>query len=85
MRRKRDESEVTPGGLVKALRKVPETRLSIIELTWKVAGKDGSLKPETVAFHRKEIDQAVDQAEAYAKETKETVSCLIRIGSTSSL
>lgn len=72
-----------PHDLVRALRKVPETRLRIIELVWKVAEKDGSLKPETVSFHRKEIDQAVSQAEAYTKETKEMTHCLRRIVSTS--
>ena len=68
-----------PCDLVKALKKVPETRLSIIELTWKVAEKDGSLKPEIVAFHRKEIEQAVAQAEAYARETKEMTRWLLKL------
>jgi len=64
--------------LIEALREVPERRLRIIELAWKVV-QDGKINPELVTFHSKELDEAVREAEAYIKETQEAVECLRRL------
>jgi len=62
--------------LVQVLRELPEYRLRLIELTWKVT-RDGSIEPNLLAFHSKEIAEAIAEAEAYRDATREAVRCLI--------
>jgi hypothetical protein len=61
--------------LVNVLRELPEHRLRLIELTWKVT-RDGSIDPGLLAFHSKEIAEAIAEAEAYRDATREAVRCL---------
>jgi len=62
--------------LIRILKKVPKTRLRIIDLAWKVVGEDGTIDPDKVALHYKELKEATDEAEAYSGATKEAVECL---------
>jgi hypothetical protein len=62
--------------LIRILKEVPETRLRIIDLAWKVVGEDGAIDPDKVALHYKELKEATDEAEAYSEATKEAVKCL---------
>jgi hypothetical protein len=62
--------------LVKVLRELPEYRLRLVELTWKVT-RGGSIDPGLVAFHSKEIAEAIAEAEAYRDATREAVRCLM--------
>ena len=66
--------------LIDALRVVPEFRLRLIELAWEVVRDDGSLDPERLTFRGKELKEAVDEAEAYARATKEAVQWLREMG-----
>ena len=61
--------------LIRILKGVPETRLRIIDLAWKVTD-DGAIDPDKVALHYKEIKEATDEAQAYSEATKEAVECL---------
>jgi len=63
--------------LISALKAVPEFRLRLIELAWEVTGDDGSLDLKGLAFRAKELEEAVDEAKAYARATREAVECLI--------
>ena len=65
--------------LVRALRSLPETRLRLIELTWELVNEDGTYNPDQVAFHAEELQQATQEAEAYAKSTKELLGCLTEL------
>jgi hypothetical protein len=62
--------------LVPLLRGVPPFRLRLIELAWKVVGEDGSLNVEQLTFHAKEIVEAIEEAEAYSRDTREMVQWL---------
>ena len=66
--------------LIQALRKVPECRLRLIGLAWKVIGDGGSPDQEKLAFHGKELGEAIAEAEAYAHATREVVRCLREMG-----
>ena len=74
-----------PGELVEIIRSVPETRLALIDLTWKVIKEKGSLDAEQLSFYRKELEEASTEATAYVHATKEMVWCLKNIASTGSL
>jgi hypothetical protein len=65
--------------LVRMLREVPPFRPRLIELTWKAVGEDGALDINKVTFYAKEITEAIEEAHAYAKDTKEMVRCLRRM------
>jgi hypothetical protein len=65
--------------LVLALSSLPETRLRLIEITWELVNKDGTCNPDQVAFHAEELEQAIAEAEAYAKSTKELLGCLTEL------
>ena len=62
--------------LIKALRPVPQVRLRLIELAWKLVREDGSLDTDQLAFHHKELVEAIAEAEAYEKATMAAVQCL---------
>ena len=68
------------GELIRALRKVPEFRLRLIGLAWEVIGGDGNLDGKSLAFRSKELKEAIDEAEAYSRATKEAVRCLRKMG-----
>ena len=62
--------------LIRVLKEVPEHRLRLIELAWGVVRDDGSLDPERLGFRRKELEEAIAEAKAYAQATRESVQCL---------
>ena len=62
--------------LIPILKGVPETRLRILELAWELTGEDGAIDAQKVTYYYKEITEAVDEAEAYSKTTKEAAQCL---------
>ena len=66
--------------LIRALKEVPECRLRLIRLAWEVFRDDGSLDRERLTFHGKELEEAIDEAEAYTQATKEAVRCLRELG-----
>ena len=70
---------MNPVDLVHVLRGLPECRLRLIELAWKIVGEDGSLDTDRLAFHHKELVEAITEAEAYEKATAEAVQCLRRM------
>lgn len=68
-----------PSDLVRILRETPQFNLRLTELAWEVVGEDG-LDTTKIAFHAKELTEAIAEAEAYARETKEVVYWLIQLG-----
>ena len=62
--------------IIKALKQVPETRLRLIDLAWQMFREDGSLDIERTAFLGKELEEAIGEAQAYSRETREAVRCL---------
>lgn len=63
--------------LVKALKEVPECRLRLLELAREAVKKDGTLDDDMLMNRYKEIKEAADEAEDYARETQEAVRCLM--------
>lgn len=66
--------------LIRILKEVPEARLRLFPLAYKVIGEDGTVDPEKVAFYHKELSEAVKEAEAYSEDTKGAVRCLLQMG-----
>ena len=64
------------GDLVRALKGVPEFRLRLIDLARELVGEDGSIDFDKAAFYRKELEEAIGEAEDYSQATKEAVRCL---------
>ena len=62
--------------VIMGLRQVPETKLRIIDLAWQVVNEDGSLDDEKTLLVAEELEEAVDEAEAYCRATKEAIGCL---------
>ena len=62
--------------LTRVLKEVPECRLRLIELARETVGDDGTPDPEKLGFRRKELEEAIAEAEAYVKATREAVQCL---------
>lgn len=62
--------------IIAILEEVPEVYLRIIPLTWKLVREDGTLDNEKVAFYQKELEEALKEAESYAKATVEAIRCL---------
>ena len=62
--------------LIIILKALPETRLRIFPLAHELVGADGEVDPKMVAFHQKELEEAVEEAKAYSTATNEAVRCL---------
>ena len=65
--------------VIRVLKTVPEVKLRIIDLAWKVVKEDGSIDPEKLLFYQKELEEATNEAEAYAQATKEAIRCLMNM------
>jgi len=63
--------------IINALKELPEVHLSIFQLAREVY-QDGDLDMDKAAFLRKEIDEAVKEAESYAQATREAVWALTK-------
>ena len=68
-----------PGDLVRILSELPEVKLRLIDLTWRVVGEDGSLDQDKLTFYAKELTEAIREAENYSAATKGAVQCLIEM------
>ena len=62
--------------LVRALKGVPEFRLRLIDLARELVREDGSIDFDKATFYRKEIEEAIGEAEDYSWATREAVRCL---------
>jgi len=62
--------------LIRILKGVPTTHLRLFALTRKLVGERGTIDPDKVAFHYKELKEATDEARAYSESTQEAVRCL---------
>lgn len=63
---------------IQALKIVPECRLSIIDLAWKIAGENDKLD-DSLFFHNVEVEAAVKEAKAYASDTRKATELLCRL------
>ena len=63
---------------INALKRVPECRLRIIDLAWKIAGENDKLD-DSLFFHNVEVEAAVKEARAYASDTRKAVELLCRL------
>lgn len=68
--------EVTES-LIEAMKQLPEVRLRLIDLAWQTTKDDGSLDADQLLLMSKELDEAIDEARAYANATRKAVSCLM--------
>lgn len=62
--------------IIKALKQVPEVRLRIIGLAWKVIGEDGTPDLQKMSFYIKELEEAIAEAQGYSSDTRDAVRCL---------
>ena len=66
--------------LVEALKQLPEVRLRLIELAWQVFRDDGGIDDDRLLMMGMELQEATDEARAYAESTRKAVSCLKSMG-----
>jgi len=64
------------GNITEILKGVPEVKLKIIPLTWKLLGKDGHIDIRKASYDTTEVDTALNEAEDYARQTGSAVSHL---------
>ncbi len=65
--------------IVRALRKVPEKRLKIIDLANSIPIVHGELDIETLRERQPEINLAIAEAKAYGSHTIQAVDALYRL------
>lgn len=65
--------------VVRALQKVPEKRLLIIELANTIPIKNGMLDLEVLSAKQREINLAIAEAKAYGSRTILAVDALVRV------
>jgi hypothetical protein len=70
---------MTPEDLIRILREMPEVKLRLIDLAWKVTGEDGTLDMEKVTFYANEISDAIREAKHYTDANKEVLAWLIQL------
>ena len=64
------------GDIVEILRSVPENKLKVISLTWKLLGEDGRIDVRKASCDTTEVDAALNEAEDYARQTGSAVQRL---------
>ena len=64
------------GDISEILKSVPEVKLKVIPLTWKLLGKDGRIDIRKASYDTSEIDAALNEADDYAKQTGSAVQHL---------
>ena len=62
--------------IVDHLLEIPEFHLRLIPLAWELVNDDGSLDDQKVLYHQAELQQAIDEMEAYVREAAKAVECL---------
>ena len=65
--------------IVRALRGVPEVRLRLIEVAWKVTGDDGQLDYDVIRSISGALQEAFSEARDYVQSTREAVWALKQI------
>ena len=64
------------GDITEILNSVPEVKLKVIPLTWKLLGEDGRIDIRKASYDTTEVDAALEEAENYARQTGNAVSHL---------
>jgi len=67
------------GDITDILKNVPENKLKIIPLTWKLLGEDGRIDIRKASYDTTEVDAALDEADEYARQTGSAVAHLKNI------
>lgn len=67
--------------IIEILRRVPEKKLSLIDLANKIPIKGGSFDVDAVMDMKPEINRAISEARAYSDRTKKAVSNLLHLPS----
>ena len=62
--------------LIEELKNLPEVKLRLIDLTWQLIRESGGLDVDKVVSMSREIEDAAEEAKAYAEGTRVAVSCL---------
>lgn len=61
---------MNPDQLIRSLRSVPESRLEIVELAWRVIDENGNLDLTRAGFLGRELADAAEEAKAYVAATQ---------------
>ena len=61
------------GDITEILKGVPEVKLKVIPLTWKLLGEDGRIDIRKASYDTTEVDAALEEAEDYARQTGSAV------------
>jgi len=64
------------GNITEILKSVPEVKLKVIPLTWKLLGEDGRIDIKKASYDTTEVDAALEEADNYARQTGNAVSHL---------
>jgi hypothetical protein len=59
--------------ITEILKSVPEMKLKIIPLVWKLLGDDGRIDIRKAFYDTTEVDAALDEADDYARQTGNAV------------
>jgi len=59
--------------LIQALTAVPEKRLALLEMSWKVLDKDGQLDENKIMAMSQELEQAAAEARDYMKQVEKAI------------
>ena len=59
--------------LIQALTAVPEKRLALLEMSWKVLDKDGQLDENKIMAMSQELEQAAAEARDYIKQVEKAI------------
>jgi enamine deaminase RidA (YjgF/YER057c/UK114 family) len=62
--------------IAEILKSVPEVKLKILPLTWKLLGNDGHIDVSKTSYDTAEVDAALEEAEDYAQQTANAVQHL---------
>lgn len=65
--------------IVAILRRVPETRLQVLELAAQLLDQDGELDLDAAAIRQPEINLAIAEVEAYTRATRQAVEAIRRL------
>jgi hypothetical protein len=64
------------GDITDILRSVPEVKLKIIPLTWRLLGEDGRIDVKKATYDTSEVETALKEAEDYVRQTESAVQRL---------
>ena len=64
---------------IQSLKRVPECRLSIIDLAWQIAGENGGEIDDSIMLHHLEVEAAVKEAKAYVADTRKAILMICQL------